>query len=151
MSPNTPASDRPCIFCAIATGEGEASVVYEDDGVVVFMDRFPVTPGHLLVIPRTHSVGLEDLDASTSARVWSVGHAMARALRRSTIRSEGINILVCDGQAAFQSVLHFHLHVIPRSVDDGWTLLTHEPPERDRSLLDDEASAIRRVLHAENA
>ena len=90
-----------CVFCAIAARQAEASVAYEDETVVAFMDLHPVTPGHLLVVPRGHAVGLEDLDAATGAHVWSVGHAMARALRRSTLRCEGINVLVCDGEVAF--------------------------------------------------
>lgn len=116
-------------------------MVYEDKTVVVFMDLNPVTSGHLLVVPREHAVGLEDLDGTTSAHAWSVGHDMARALRRSTLRCEGINVLLCDGEAAFQTVFHFHLHIIPRHTDDGWTL-NAESPERDRSLLDSDAHAI---------
>src|SRR5919199_819861 len=91
-----------CIFCAIAAGQAEASLVYEDETVLVFMDLHPVTPGHLLVVPRKHAVGLEDLDGAISAHVWSVSHDMARALRRSSMRCEGINVLLCDGEAAFQ-------------------------------------------------
>ncbi|MGW6929774.1 HIT family protein [Lentzea sp. NPDC054927] len=64
---------------------------WDHETVVVFMDLNPVTPGHLLVVPREHVVGLEDLDAATSAHVWSAGHDMARALRRSNMGCEGIN------------------------------------------------------------
>src|SRR4051812_29682494 len=92
-------SAAECVFCAVAAGQAEASVVYEDDTVVAFMDLNPVTPGHLLVVPRRHAVGLEDLDGATSAHVWSVGHELARAVRRSTMRCEGINVLLCDGEA----------------------------------------------------
>ncbi len=84
--------------------QAEASVVFEDETVVVFMDLNPVTPGHLLVVPREHAVGLEDLDGATSAHVWSVGHDMSRALRRSGMRCEGINVFLCDGEATFQTV-----------------------------------------------
>ncbi|MBE8518909.1 HIT family protein [Amycolatopsis sp. H6(2020)] len=134
-----------CIFCAIAAGQTEASVVHEDETVVVFMDLNPVTPGHLLVVPRKHAVGLEDLDRATSAHVWSVGHDMARALRRSRTGCEGINVLVCDGEVAFQTVFHFHLHVIPRYAGDGWTLKA-ESLRRERSLLDSDAQAIRDAI-----
>ena len=134
-----------CIFCAVVARQAEASVVYEDDMVVAFMDLNPVTPGHLLVVPREHAVGLDDLDPATSAHVWSVGHDLARALRRSSLRCEGINVLLCDGEVAFQTVFHFHLHVIPRYVGDGWTLKA-DPPERERSLLDSDARAIRAAV-----
>lgn len=135
-----------CPFCAIASGKGEASVVHQDETAVAFMDRYPVTPGHLLVIPRQHVVGLEDLDTATGAHVWSLAHDLARALRRSRVRCEGINLLLCDGQAAFQTVFHLHLHVIPRYAGDGWTI-DPETHERGRPPLDADAQAIRDVLH----
>jgi histidine triad (HIT) family protein len=139
------ASARECIFCAVVARQAEASVVHEDETVVAFMDLNPVTRGHLLVVPREHVVGLEDLDGATSAQVWSVGHAMARALRRSGLRCEGINMFVCDGEVAFQTVFHFHLHVIPRYAGDGWTLKA-ESPERERSLLDGDAQAVKDAI-----
>lgn len=119
--------------------------MYEDDTVVAFMDLNPVTPGHLLVVPRKHAVGLEDLDGATSAHAWSVGHEMSRALRRSDLGCDGINVFLCDGEAAFQTVFHFHLHVIPRYVGDGWSLIP-EPLERERILLDNDARAIKDAI-----
>ncbi|MEU7000441.1 HIT domain-containing protein [Nonomuraea sp. NPDC046570] len=67
-----------CVFCAILRGEAESSVPYADDRAMVIMDTGAVTPGHLLVIPRIHAVGLEDLDEETSAHVWRVGHRMGK-------------------------------------------------------------------------
>lgn len=145
MTQNTTPAARECIFCAILAGQAEASVVYEDDAVVALMDLNPVTPGHLLVVPRKHAVGLGDLDGATSAHVWSVGHDMSRALRRSDLRCEGINVLLCDGDVAFQTVFHFHLHVIPRFAGDGWSIIP-ESAERDRSLLDADAQAIKNAI-----
>ena len=138
---------QACIFCAITAGHERASLVYEDATVVAFMDLHPVVPGHLLVVPRRHVIGLEDIDAVTSAHVWSVGHQLARALRRSELRCEGINVFLCDGEAAFQEVFHFHLHVIPRHAGDGWTILPDEA-QRDRALLDTEAQAIKDAIAA---
>lgn len=136
-----------CVFCAIVAHRAEASLVFEDETVAVWMDLNPVTHGHLLVVPRRHAVGLEELDAVTSAHVWSVGHDMARALRRSSLGCQGINVLVCDGEAAFQTVFHFHLHVIPRYPGDGlgepFAVETHE---REKSLRDSDAHAIRAAL-----
>ncbi len=91
MTQNETSAAQGCIFCAIVTRQAEASVVYEDETVVVFMDLNPVTPGHLLVVPRKHAVGLEDLDGASSAHVWSVGHDMARALRRSGMSGATLN------------------------------------------------------------
>ncbi|MFE9747118.1 HIT family protein [Saccharothrix saharensis] len=145
MTADATSAAQGCVFCAIVARRARASVVHEDETVVVFMDLHPVTPGHLLVVPRAHAVGLEDLDESTSAHVWSVGHAMARALRRSTMRCDGINVLLCDGEAASQTVFHFHLHVIPRHEGVGWTP-DADPPERERSLLDGDAQAIKDAI-----
>lgn len=142
---------RECVFCAIVAGQAEASIVFEDETVVVWMDLNPVTRGHLLVVPQTHAVGLEDLDAITSAHVWSVGHEMAKALRRSSLGCRGINVVVCDGEAAFQTVFHFHLHVIPRYPGDGvgepFKVETHE---RAKSLRDSDARAIKAVIASTN-
>lgn len=69
------------MFCAIVAGEAEASVVHADETAVAFMDLGAVTPGHVLVVPRVHAVGLEDLDEDTGAHVWRIGHRVARALR----------------------------------------------------------------------
>ena len=139
MAENAMLVAQMCIFCAIAARQHEASLVYEDEIVVAFMDRYPVTPGHVLVVPRQHVVGLEDLDGPTGAAVWSVGHRIARALRRSSLDCEGINVLVCDGEVAFQTVFHFHLHVIPRyaaaiALSVPLTGVCTGPDARDRSV-----------------
>jgi histidine triad (HIT) family protein len=136
-----------CVFCDIVERRAEASVVFEDETVVVWMDLNPVTRGHLLVVPRKHAAGLEDVDGLTSGHVWSVGHEMAKALRRSTLNCSGINVVVCDGEAAFQTVFHFHLHVIPRYPEDGvgepFKVETHE---REKSLRDSDAQAIKAAI-----
>jgi histidine triad (HIT) family protein len=147
MTQDATSAAQGCVFCAIAARQVDASLVFEDETVVVFMDLNPVTQGHLLVVPRAHAVGLEHLDAATSARVWSVGHVMARALRRSSLGCEGINVLVCDGEVAFQTVFHFHLHVIPRYPGDGLgEPFKVEPQERERSLRDSDAQSIKAAL-----
>ena len=145
MTEHATSAAQGCIFCAIVARQAKASVVYEDEIAVAFMALHPVTPGHLLVVPRKHAVGLEDLDGATSAHVWSVGHHMSRALRRSGMRCEGINVFVCDGEVAFQTVFHFHLHVIPRYAGDGWTISPDEGA-RERSLLDSDAYAIKDAI-----
>lgn len=136
-----------CVFCAVVAGRAEASVVVEDQTVVVWMDLNPVTHGHLLVVPRRHAAGLEDLDAATSAHVWSVAQEMSRALRRSSLGCRGLNLLVCDGEAAHQTVFHHHLHVIPRYPDDGLGApFPVEAHEREKSLRDRDADAVRTAV-----
>ena len=134
--------DGGCIFCAIATGEADASIVYEDDSVIAFMDRQPVTPGHLLVVPKTHTVGLEDLDEDVGIQIWKVAHQLARVLRRSGLRCEGVNLFLADGEAAFQEVFHVHLHVFPRFAGDPFRIDADWRPH-ERGQLDETAAAVR--------
>lgn len=146
MTSRDMSATNDCIFCEIVAGHHIASVVYRDDLVIAFMDRYPVTRGHLLVVPHTHAAGLEELDEATSSHVWTVGHRLARALRRSELPCEGINMLLCDGEAAFQTVFHFHLHVIPRYRGDSWNAVPESGIERERDLLYVDAGMIRNSL-----
>lgn len=124
-----------CIFCEILQGRQPASFVFRDEMVAAFMDIQPVNPGHLLVIPICHAVGLEDLDGPTAAHLFRVAQHLAGAMRRSGIRCEGINLFLADGEAAFQEVFHVHLHVIPRFEGDGFGLTFaedyHQRPPRE--------------------
>lgn len=138
--------DADCPFCAILSGVLPASVVYEDEVAVAFMDINPVTPGHLLVVPRLHAVGLLDLDEATGAHLFRVAMRLRRALEGSGLRCEGVNLFLADGEAAFQEVFHVHLHVFPRfggdsfRIDADWST----PPPREQ--LDAHAAAIRAAL-----
>ncbi|MFF3767431.1 HIT family protein [Streptomyces sp. NPDC001922] len=136
-----------CEFCAIVQGRAEASVVHEDDAVVAFMDLRPVTPGHLLVVPKAHAVGLEDLDEPLGAQVWAVAHRLARALRSSDLRCEGVNLFLADGEAAFQEIFHVHLHVFPRFAGDSFRI-DADWSVRERGELDESAAAVRAGLAA---
>jgi histidine triad (HIT) family protein len=131
-----------CVFCAIVSGNAKASLVHEDDTVVAFMDLQPVTPGHLLVVPRAHAVGLEDLAEDVGTQLWTVAHRLARGLRRSRLRCEGINVFLADGEPAFQEVFHVHLHVFPRFVGDGFRI-DAEWRVRERAELEGTAAAVR--------
>ncbi len=134
-----------CVFCGIIAGQLAASRVYEDDHVVAFMDVRPLTPGHLLVVPRAHAAGLEGLDEDTGARTFTVAHRLARAVRNSAVPSEGVNFFLADGVAAGQEVFHVHLHVIPRTPGDGFRLRARpRTPERDE--LDATAERVRAGL-----
>jgi histidine triad (HIT) family protein len=110
-------SDPDCLFCKIVAGELPAQVVAEDERTVAFMDINPATRGHLLVVPREHSrdlleVASEDLSATALA-------AQRLAVRVSQrLGADGVNLLNSCGQAAWQTVFHFHIHVIPRYQGD---------------------------------
>jgi histidine triad (HIT) family protein len=130
-----------CVFCAIVAGTAEASIVHSDDHVVAFMDIRPVVPGHLLVVPRRHAVGLADLDPEDGGRVFRVAQQMAAAVRLAGLECEGVNLFLADGVAAGQEVFHLHLHVLPRHPGDGFRLQFNYrfPP---RAELDEHARLI---------
>jgi histidine triad (HIT) family protein len=106
-----------CIFCAIAKGEGPATIVAENDRTVAFMDIMPATRGHLLVIPRAHSVDLLSVDPDDLAATVQAAKAMAQRVK-DRLSADGVNLLNSCGSAAWQTVFHFHVHVIPRWDDD---------------------------------
>ncbi len=138
-------ADSGCVFCRIVAGSEPASVVYGDDDVLAFLDIAPITPGHLLVIPRRHATYLADLDERDGAWVFRVAQRLAAALRRSGLRCDGVNLFLADGAAAFQEVFHVHLHVIPRWVGDGFAL-RYRSGKPSRAQLDDTAAAVVRGL-----
>ena len=86
-----------CIFCRIASGELPASVVYEDERTIAFLDIQPINPGHVLVIPKVHAESLVELSPEDAAQMMRVGQLMDRALRASELRCEGVNLFVADG------------------------------------------------------
>ena len=136
------ARPEPCAFCEIIAGRLESSQVYQDGLVVAFLDIRPLTPGHLLVVPREHAAGLDDLDEGLGARVFTVAHRLAQVLRRSGLPCEGVNMFLADGAAAGQEVFHVHLHVIPRNPGDGFRLKARRrTPGRDE--LDAQAASVR--------
>ena len=135
----------PCVFCEIIAGRSESSQVYQDGLVVAFLDIRPLTPGHLLVVPREHAADLDSLDEGLGARVFTVAHRLARALRRSGLPCEGVNLFLADGVAAGQEVFHVHLHVIPRNPGDGFRLKARSRTP-DRGELDANATRIRQGI-----
>ncbi len=141
-------SEMTCIFCDILAGTLESSVVYRDVHCTAFMTIRPVNPGHLLVVPNQHAKGLGDLNPEAGAQMFRAAHRLAAALRKSSLRCEGINFFLADGEAAMQEVFHVHLHVLPRFKDDGFGL--NFPPrffqEPARLELDQAAAAIRAAL-----
>lgn len=134
------------MFCQIGAGELEASVAYEDARTLAFLDIQPLTPGHLLVVPRQHATSLDDLDSQDGRELFRVAQRGAAALRQSGLRCEGINFFLADGVAAGQDVFHVHLHVFARFAGDGFGLRL--PPAyavRPRPELDAAALALRQA------
>jgi histidine triad (HIT) family protein len=133
-----------CVFCDIVAGHAPASILFQDERTITFLDHRPVTPGHMLVVPRRHAAFLADLDPEDGAQLFRVGQRGAAALRASSLRCEGVNFHLADGEVAGQEVFHVHLHVLPRFTGDGFGL--RFPPDyriRERTELDEAAAAVR--------
>ena len=124
-------SDPDCLFCKIAAGEIPATRVREDERTIAFMDINPATRGHLLVIPREHATDLLDVGAEDLAACAAAAQELA-VRAKTRLGADGINLLNSCGRAAWQTVFHFHVHVIPRYAGDPLRLpWLPEPGDRD--------------------
>jgi len=136
-------SDK-CIFCRIAHGTAEASIVYEDSTVISFLDIQQFHPGHALVVPKAHVPDIFDLDDETGAALMSTLRRVSRAVD-SAFSPDGINIWQSSRAAAGQDVFHLHFHVLPRHTGDYW----HYSPVRrspSKAELTEQAAAIRGAM-----
>ena len=132
-----------CVFCDIIAGNLPASVVYEDKTVMAIMDISPVNPGHVIVIPKKHIPYMADMDEDTGAHLFRITMRMQKAIRRSGVRCEGINLFLADGEAAFQDVFHLHMHIIPRFKGDEFKISADWSIKPAREELDGLAAQIR--------
>ena len=105
-----------CVFCAIAAGDVPSVKVVENDSTYAFMDINPASDGHLLVIPKRHSRDLLDIPAEDLVDVTLTAQGLARAVVVE-FGADGVNLVNCCGAEAWQTVFHFHLHVVPRYAD----------------------------------
>ncbi|MBI3779600.1 MAG: HIT family protein [candidate division NC10 bacterium] len=119
-----------CVFCKIRDGVIPSVRIYDDEGTFAIMDINPLNEGHLLVIPKAHAATIYDITENDLGRSAVVAKRIALAVQRA-LRPDGLNLLQANGAAAFQSVPHFHLHLIPRWNGDGkgfdWKLVKGDP------------------------
>ena len=113
-----------CVFCGIAAGDIPAHVLYEDAALMVILDAFPSSLGHALVIPKNHADDIYTLPAETAGRLFVLAAQTATRLK-DALSCDGINILQNNGEAAGQTVHHFHLHIIPRYKGDDVRIAWH--------------------------
>jgi histidine triad (HIT) family protein len=106
-----------CIFCQITAGEIPAQIVAEDERTVSFMDIAPGSPGHALVIPRRHARDLWEIEPEELAAVMEAAQRLALRMPER-LGADGVNLLNSNGAAAWQTVFHFHVHVLPRYEND---------------------------------
>jgi histidine triad (HIT) family protein len=109
--------ESDCLFCGIVAGDVPAQIVDSDDHTVAFMDINPATPGHALVVPRAHSADLMEVSEEDLERTTVAARRLAKRMR-AALQPAGFNILNSCGSAAWQTIYHFHMHVIPRYEDD---------------------------------
>ena len=130
---------KPCVFCEIVSGQRPAAIVYRDDTVLAFMDIAPRNPGHVLVVPVRHADNLLELPPATARDMMAVAQRIARALKATDLKTEGIQVLMNTGKAAGQEVFHAHLHVIPRFSGEP------EPPDKQRKGLAELAAVAAKI------
>ena len=130
-----------CIFCAIAAKRAPASIVYQDEATVAFLDIHPIARGHTLVIPREHCANLFELSPSAGDVVMRATVKVASALREELV-PDGMNLLQSNGHTAGQTIFHFHFHLVPRWRNDGLFLPRHAPGEAARTDLTELATAL---------
>ena len=133
-------TDPDCLFCKIVSGEMPSVRVHEDERTVAFMDINPATRGHLLVVPRAHARDLRDIAPEDLAACAAAAQRMGRRVLER-LGADGVNLMNSCGRAAWQTVFHFHVHVIPRYEGDPlrlpWT-----PAPGDRGEIADAATAL---------
>ncbi len=111
-----------CIFCKLANGEIPTNAIYEDDGYKVILDNGPATKGHALVLPKGHYADLYEIPEDVLAGAAKVAKKVAATMKEK-LNCDGLNLVQNNGEAAGQTVMHFHLHIIPRYKDDGQHIL----------------------------
>ncbi|MDR0797628.1 MAG: HIT family protein [Nitrososphaerota archaeon] len=108
--------DDNCIFCKIVKKQAPASILYEDDSVMAFLDIKPLIEGHTLVISKEHYEGIFDIPTELLGKIHKVTQTVATAVKQA-VRADGISVVQQNGKAANQVIFHIHVHVIPKYVD----------------------------------
>jgi len=129
-----------CLFCKIVAGELPSTRVYEDERVVAIMDVFPATRGHALVIPRAHARDVHEVAQDDLAAAAAAARHLAGAAVRN-LGADGVTIMQSNGAAAWQTVFHYHLHVIPRYEGDP-LVLPWRPAPGDAAEIEAAAAAL---------
>ena len=132
-----------CIFCKIVRGEAPAHKVYEDERVLVFMDLFPVTDGHALIVTKEHFENLFEATEESLQAVVASSRRIARAIQ-AALEPEGLMVFQLNGRAAGQAVFHYHMHLMPRNEGEPLALHTRVQgdPERLREVAERLAAAL---------
>lgn len=129
-----------CIFCKIANGAIPSKTIYEDEDFRVILDLGPATKGHALILPKKHSANLYELPDETASKVMVLAKKLATKMTEK-LSCDGFNIVQNNGEVAGQTVMHYHLHLIPRYQDDGQKILW-KPTEVSQEELEQVKNSI---------
>jgi histidine triad (HIT) family protein len=136
--------DESCIFCKIVRKQAAASIIYEDETIMVFLDIRPLNIGHTLVIPKAHYVDIFDTPEEQLSQVHKAAKQVSFAIKKAT-NADGISIIQQSGKAAGQDIFHLHVHVVPRFEGQKLPLFS-ELKEIERVKLDNMAKKIKQQL-----
>lgn len=129
-------NDENCIFCKIGSGDIPSYKLYEDEDFKVFLDLSPTSYGHALIIPKEHYKNLFELDDTIASKALVLAKKVGAAMM-NTLHCDGLNVLQNNGEAAGQTMFHFHIHLIPRYKEDDTKIIFAE-----NSLTEDDAKKI---------
>jgi histidine triad (HIT) family protein len=135
-----------CVFCKIVRKQAPASLVYDDENVLAFLDTRPLNEGHTLVIPKEHYVNVFEAPEELVAHLYRIVRRVALAVKEST-KADGISVIQQNGKAAGQEIFHLHVHVIPR-YERQKLLRFGEIPEADREKLNRVAANLRQHIES---
>lgn len=133
-----------CIFCKIAGGEIPSATVYEDEEFRVILDLNPAAKGHALILPKKHAGDVTELDGDTAAKVLPLAAKIGQGMKRA-LGCDGFNLVQNNGEVAGQTVMHFHMHVIPR-YEGGPSIAAWEPGTAQPEELAQIAEQIQKAL-----
>ncbi len=134
-----------CIFCKIISGEIPASKIFEDSQIIAFMDAGQVNPGHVIVATKQHVQNIYDLKADLAASVFQATVKITKAVKKS-MQPAGMTLVQANEKAGWQTVEHFHIHVLPRNFEDGVTI-TWPVKNPSKEALDRFADKVKGELY----
>jgi len=108
---------KDCIFCRIVAKEIPSKILYEDNDTLAFLDIFPISPGHTIIIPKQHYRNIEDISEEAFINTWKTTKKLALKIKKN-LKVDGYNVLQNNFKAAGQEIDHFHIHIIPRGIND---------------------------------
>jgi histidine triad (HIT) family protein len=136
--------DESCIFCKIVANQAPASIIYEEETILVFLDIRPLNMGHTLVIPKDHYVDIFDIPENVLSKMYKVVKLVSSAVKKAT-NADGISIIQQNGKAAGQDIFHIHVHIVPRFEGQKLPPFT-ELKEVERAKLDALTKKIKQQL-----